>query len=1377
MADAQPEDLVETVEKKVPDVLPTDTGTDDDNDNDVIHITTDKNEDASANVHHMSVPQEESEIKYGLATNAMFPSHHHHHPSMGDLADMVLPHQVAAKTEHFLEDVLEEIAQVLATSRRGRGDLATPDFLTPLNDLILSDLVNLVSPVNTRNRILQIGLGSVVLLAFAAHTFPSYQAFLAILAVVGMVYRNRRVFYAYDKPWMDPTTPALKRLPMHVPLRLFASEANARRAACLPQLVAMTTTTTESTTNKDEESQLAPNIWKLDDRNPETTPWKFQLKDTVEDALEMVQSSTQQNNSNHWKPMDVPSNWMMRGYDQCIYTNQVYPIPCNPPIVPHKNPTGVYQRNFDMPDTWLHDTGNSSKDASSFALLLHGMESACYVFLNDQQIGFTKDSRLPAEFDITPALRSHNNTLTLVVIRWSDGTYVEDQDHWWMAGIHRSVEIVRRPQGANMMDYHVHADANGRFKVAVQLSCDANNNSNQTTARIVARLYQDQQLTPDGSEWKPGPLVWTGSKPVVQTEGAMMIELGGKLAQPQLWTAETPHLYTLTVTLEENDSPGNGQDKVLQVESCRVGFRTVEIENGLVLVNGKKITICGVNRHEHDPDHGKVVSHESMKLDIEILKRNNFNAIRTSHYPNDSAFYRYCDYYGMYVCDEANIETHGFKPMGNLTHDATGWENTYVSRITRLVQRDRNHASVIFWSLGNESGRGRNLWKARKELLQIDSSRPICYEGGGAMVEGTGLSELTDVICPMYPNVARTVGLTKIEHDERPIILCEYSHSMGNSNGNLSWYWRYFWDDEYPRLQGGYIWDMIDQGIRQPDTKNGKGFYFAYGGDFGEAIHDRQFCINGIFSPDRKPHPAVAELKYLMQPVEISLPVPTIDKTIRIAVSKTSAGEITLKFKNRYAFRDLSHLEWSWKLTSNRSTADVASGTINLLGDEERESVSISLDRALESIRNLEKTKSTKRGNSYFLTVTGALRNATVWAEAGHELVTEQFPVEFFFDKETMTVKKSWVFDPVGQSATLSVSQDDDKITVFRQVGATTKAPHVDICKKTGAILSIMSRNNNNLLSPNQSLVPQYTRAATDNDRGGMELMLSFLYPDSGLEELWTRVYGIATFSYYFRWKMAGLDQARPPRPECKGTQVIETTDKHKVDVEAIVSITKGDNTKKELVRQKLIYHIYMDGRVLVSTKVIPRPCLSECHSLPRVGMSLSLDKSLYRIKYFGRGPFENYDDRKAASQIGVHETTPKDMAYHYIYPVENGNRSDCEWVTFTNASNGEGVCFASHGRDEKGSRSSFHFSALLHGSSELDQAKHTCDLEHRDNGEHPIRVNLDHRLMGVGGDVSWFPCVYDDYLVKSEKEYKYSFWIIPIDAGDDAASLAREMS
>lgn len=383
------------------------TATIDDIDDAPIQITADKNEDPNSADHNTTVPDDERE----------------------DVQPPVVT-QAAAKTEHFLEDVLEEIADVLAQARAGR-DLARP-IMRPLTDLIASDFVNLVTPVNTRNRIIHTVVIVTTLLFMAGNSlktilqtseetygYQPYILLLSLLAAAILVHRKQRTFYAYGKEWMDPSVPGINRKPMHVPLRLFTTEANARRAACLPQLVAMTNSSTPETLD----DKLAPNVWKIDKLD-----WQFQLQNTVEEGLEVLQRKESANT--HWKPIDVPSNWMMKGYDQRIYTNQAYPIPCDPPLVPHENPTGIYKLQFDLPGLWSTDGVN--RDAADFTLLLHGVESACYIFLNGKQIGFTKDSRLPSEYDITSALKEYDNTLYLMVIRWSDGSYVEDQGKWML---------------------------------------------------------------------------------------------------------------------------------------------------------------------------------------------------------------------------------------------------------------------------------------------------------------------------------------------------------------------------------------------------------------------------------------------------------------------------------------------------------------------------------------------------------------------------------------------------------------------------------------------------------------------------------------------------------------------------------------------------------------------------------------------------------------------------------------------------------------------------------------------------------------------------------------------------------------------------------
>lgn len=618
-----------------------------------------------------------------------------------------------------MQTFVENAHRHLFRSKHSRG------AVRPVNDLMANTVLQWLLPNNATCHLVKfITVFWLILSLWVLGMLYSTDDNMYVIATAGLLlmvtwlFYYRNVLNSIGKVWMDPRIPGLNRMDMHVSqMRYLETEQAARQAACEPILPAMTSITHDTTC-------MAPNVWKLDKLD-----WQFQYHTTVQSALDTVQ---QQLEARPWSRMEVPSNWMMRGYDRPIYTNVKYPFPCVPPFVPlHDNPTGIYRLEFNLP--W---SNSETENGCQYSLLLHGVESACFIYLNQQLLGFSKDSRLPVEVDATKALRSGDtNVLEVVVIRWSDGSYCEDQDHWWMAGIHRSVELVQRKPKMLLQDFAIQADATGLLSIVVESDTTTSNTDNM---QLVCKLYDDDQTSPNGGV-KEGPLVWSHSQPLNQ-DGRDTI-LSSTVENVKLWSAESPHLYTLVLTLTD----ASDSTMIHQVESCRVGFRSVEIQNGCLLVNGARITVAGVNRHEHDPDHGKVVSLERTQQDIEILKQNNFNAIRCCHYPNDASFYRLADYYGMYVCDEANIETHGMQPMGKLAHD-WHWHNAFVSRVTRMVERDRNHASIITWSLGNECGRGKNLWAAREYLLALDDSRPVMYESGGAIVEGVGRTEVSRVL-------------------------------------------------------------------------------------------------------------------------------------------------------------------------------------------------------------------------------------------------------------------------------------------------------------------------------------------------------------------------------------------------------------------------------------------------------------------------------------------------------------------------------------------------------------------------------------------------------------------------------------------------------
>jgi len=504
----------------------------------------------------------------------------------------------------------------------------------PIHDLILNDILLWLLPTHRRTHLIRFGvvLGALVgalgynvsrmvLLTTATadtDTSTATQEPLQLILTGGLAttviwwcYFNRRVLrkLVWERvEWMDPTVPARLRLPMHVPLRLFSDPMQARRAACVSRMVA----------RNDSNEYNTENVWQLDDLE-----WMFCYNETAEEGLAVafpkqfaVASKTA---TSAWSPMPVPSNWTLQGFDKPIYTNMKYPWPCEPPLVPHQNPTGVCKLVFDLPPTWNED---NALDSSDFTIIFHGVESAYFVQLNDQFIGFSKDSRLPGEFDVTPALRPTGNTLQVVVLRWSDGSYVEDQDQWWMAGIHRSVELVRRPAAADILDYAVQADASGHISINVDCRRNNDNERRRQQRRVKVELYDDDQIDADGDAWRKGQCVWSASHELkADNKGFSVLScnLSGDLPTARLWTAETPNLYTLVVTLEVAGEKGAAVT-VTQAESCRVGFRSVDIHDGAVHVNGKRITVCGMNRHEHDPDRGKVLSLERMKQDICLLK-------------------------------------------------------------------------------------------------------------------------------------------------------------------------------------------------------------------------------------------------------------------------------------------------------------------------------------------------------------------------------------------------------------------------------------------------------------------------------------------------------------------------------------------------------------------------------------------------------------------------------------------------------------------------------------------------------------------------------------------------------------------------------------
>lgn len=739
-------------------------------------------------------------------------------------------------------------------------------------------------------------------------------------------------------------------------------------------------------------------------------PWKFHYTQSPELAPEGFYDLDF--DAADWAEIDVPGNWMMQGYDKPIYTNVKMPIPANPPYVPEDNPTGLYRTTFTLPDSWQDRQVLISFD---------GVESAFYLWLNGHEVGYSQDSRLPAEFDLSPYLKPGQNVLAAMVIRWSDGSYLEDQDHWWMAGIYRDVYLYAVPK-VHIFDVFARPELDEHYRegvLKVQAAIKTFGMARPHDHRVEMQLF-DAGGRPVFSSPVSGPVQ-------VSDEEIIGVELEQAVSRPEKWSAETPYLYTLVLALK------NPQGQTIETVSCKVGFRRVEIKGREFLINGQPVLFHGVNRHEHDDRTGKTVSEESMLTDIKLLKQFNFNAVRASHYPNQSRWYELCDEYGLYIIDEANIECHA---MYNRLANEPEWTCAFLERGIRMVQRDKNHACIVMWSLGNESGYGPNHAALAGWIRAYDPGRPLHYEGVIRVLDWQAGHLVTDVVCPMYPEISRLIDYAQNPRSNRPLIICEYAHSMGNSTGNLKEYWEAI--QNHHGLQGGFIWDWVDQGLLKTDETGRQ--YWAYGGDFGDEINDRNFCINGLLWPDRRPHPAMYECKKIFQPVAVT-------------AKDLAAG--VLEITNRQYFSGMDGLRGDWELAVDGEI--IRRGALPPLDIPPQASREITLP--------LKQPEELPAGAEVFLTVRFSLATATAWAGQGHEVAWEQF-------------KLPW---PIPAAAPLPLTGMPALNLAQSETEATITGPDFEVTfdKLAGRLVSFRF-NDTELLASGPEL--NVWRAATDND-------------------------------------------------------------------------------------------------------------------------------------------------------------------------------------------------------------------------------------------------------------------------------------------------------
>ncbi|MCJ8164299.1 DUF4981 domain-containing protein [Pontibacter sp. E15-1] len=980
--------------------------------------------------------------------------------------------------------------------------------------------------------------------------------------------------------------------------------------------------------------------------------WKFSMvKKPAEKPTDFYRTNFDDSN---WKTIPVPSNWEIEGHDIPIYTNVTYPFPANPPYVNNDyNPVGTYRRTFTVPESW--------KD-SQVMLNFGSVSGYAQVFLNGQEVGMSKVAKSAAEFDVTKYLKSGENLLAVQVTRWHDGSYLEDQDFWRLSGIERDVYLQALPK-LTVWDYFIKADLDssytkGLFSTVLDLRKFDKRAPEKATVAIELFDHKNKK-------------VFSQEKSIATKSGnKFQLNFNGTLNNVQTWNAEHPYLYDCVITLKDE------KGKTVAVAGDKVGFRKVELKDAQLLVNGVPILIKGVNRHEHDDVKGHVPTREVMLKDIQLMKRNNINSVRTSHYPNEPLWYKLCDEYGLYLVDEANIETHGmgaewqawFEQSKHPAYQAD-WAPAHIDRIGRLVERDKNRPSVIIWSMGNESGNGPVFHDAYKWIKERDKGRLVMFEQAGEDWN-------TDIVGPMYPSIESMRKYADAKDKYRPYIMCEYSHAMGNSSGNFQEYWDIINGSQH--MQGGFIWDWVDQGLKTED-ENGN-VYWAYGGDLGgnDLQNDQNFSANGIVSSDRTPHPALQEVKKVYANIQFKV---------------KDAAQGVIQVENQFGFTNLDQLNFKWQLFKNGSLQKEGDFDVTLAPNQ------------IKEVRLPVPPVTAAAGEEYFLQVYAYQKNATTFVPAGHEIAKEQFALSdgAYFAKSNA---------PAGK---LKVKK---KGSVLRFTSGDV-AGVFDL--KEGKLVSY-GANGEQVVAKFPE--PYFWRAPTDNDFGNK-------MPEK---------MGV--------WREAHIGMAIKNVAVGKKSSVGQT-------------ITVTYKLTDQQVPYTVVYLIQNDGSVQITASIDMTGI--EMPELPRFGMRMELPKDYNNLSYYGRGPWENYSDRKSAAFVGLYQDqVANQYNSKYIRPQESGNKTDVRWVQLTNSA-GDGI-------EVTGSQP-LNFTALDHLAEDADPGRwkwnmHPTDVKPRDF----ISLHIDLKQRGLGGDDSWGRLPHDEYRLLDRK-YTYSYTIKPLSGSKDAVS------
>lgn len=978
--------------------------------------------------------------------------------------------------------------------------------------------------------------------------------------------------------------------------------------------------------------------------------WKF--KWSPDPQSRPADFYTENYSTKNWDNILVPGNWELQGFGTPIYTNSTYPFKRDPPKVtsePEKyftsylqrNPVGSYSTTFTIAENW-----NNKQVFINFG----GVLSAMYIWVNGQKVGYSENSMCPAEFDITKYIHKGENKLSVEVYRWCDGSYLEDQDMWRLSGIFRDVDLIARPK-TYISDFFVKAVPDNSFNNAsISIDLNIDNRSDQDSKG----LYIDAEVSGFSAQGEWIDLTFSKKAAADQKSKQLSIEINALMKNPKLWSAETPDLYHLKLKLKNN------KNEIVDKAECYFGVRKIEIRGDVFYVNNKAVKLKGVNRHEQHPRTGKHVSRNTMIRDIELMKQANINMIRTCHYPDDPLFYELCDKYGFYVMDEANQESHGFGLGNKEMGDNPMWKKQHVERAAALVQRDKNHACVTFWSLGNEGGSGQNFVAMADTVKKLDPSRPVYSD------TDRSVSDIYDEGY-LHPEDLKKLG-EKIT--DRPVFMREYAHVMGNSGGNLQEYWDVIYND--PSLTGAAIWEWVDQGLAKkkdnsplkltehPDDYQLKDDEFwAYGGDFGDQPNDGTFSIKGLISSDRTPHPHYFEVQKVYQQVVFQL---LDDK------------DVTLRVTNHFDFLQLGNFDFEYEYTSNGKSLQKGKFSSDNILPGTFSDIKIPSPQLTGTIPS-----------EITLNVYAKLKSAALWAEEGFCIAREQFVIKPY----------NWT----------NITATEKKVIV------TESASKIEL--KAEKMSFILDRKNGSLVS--------WKANGKELLKGGLEPYFWKTPNDNQKQSGYVKELG--------KWKKAAETRIVKNVSVLKNSNL--TTVKFDMSLPAI-----GAN-------YTLNYQLNGEGKLQVEAQYTPQS--DTIPLIPKFGMRVRIPDNYSTIDWYGRGPNENYPDRKTASLIGLYHSELENFVVPYPVPQDNANRGDIRWFSLQ-AQNNETIKVTG--------LQPLNFRAWPYTEDDLENTTHNYQLPKRDF----INLNIDLNIHGVGGDDTWGAKTMEKYTNSGNKPYHFGF-------------------